>query len=188
MSYEMNPSFANQCSLGAEALNYSVDPQFIPIIPIGLFWDIENCQVPYNRSAITLVERIRGVVESQYRESEFQVVCDISKAHKQVIDDLNSSQVTVIHISCTAKNAADDKIKQLIHRFIETNGYQSAVLVITGMSLGSYNFIEPSIDPLFRRRQLRVCFIGSEISLPSRGYTHPKTGLTGAQKLCEYCN
>ena len=144
----MNPSFANQCSLGAEGLNYSVVPQFIPI---GLFWDIENCQVPYNRSAIKLVERIRQVVvERQYRETEFQVVCDISKAHKQVIDDLNSSQVTVIHISCTAKNAADDKIKQLIHRFIETNGYLSAILVITGISLGSYNFIDSSFDTLFR--------------------------------------
>ena len=126
----MENSFVKQCPNGVDAIPHSVLPQ---LMPIGIFWDIENCQVPFNRSAIKLVERIRRiVVDRQYRESEFQVVCDINKANKQVIDDLNSSQVTVIHISSTAKNAADDKIKQLIHRFIETNGHKSAVCVVTG--------------------------------------------------------
>ena len=126
----MENSFVNQTSNGAEVTHYSVLPQ---LMPIGIFWDIENCQVPFNRSVIKLVERIRRLVaDKRYRETEFQVVCDINKANKQVIDDLNSSQVTVIHISSTAKNAADDKIKQLIHRFIETNGHNSRVVVITG--------------------------------------------------------
>ena len=133
----MDNSLVNQCSNSVEVIPNTNNPNIKSLLPelrpIGIFWDIENCQVPFNRSVLKLVERIRRlVVDRHRRETEFQVVCDINKANKQVVDDLNSSQVTVIHISSTAKNAADDKIKQLIHRFIETNGHKSAVCVITG--------------------------------------------------------
>ena len=40
--------------------------------------------------------------------------CDTSRENKAVTDELNSAQVTVVHIKGTAKNAADCKLRQSI--------------------------------------------------------------------------
>jgi len=125
---DVNPLFANLCSS-------PIQPSLSYIRPIGIFWDIENCSVPCGRSVIKLVENIRQfVIDRGFRESEFLVVCDTHKCSHELLDDLNSSQVTVVHVSSSAKNAADDKLKQQIIRFIDIHGYNSALLVLTGLS------------------------------------------------------
>lgn len=43
-----------------------------------------------------------------------------------------SIQVTVVHISATSKNAADDKLKQCMKRFVDTHGAPSTLLLISG--------------------------------------------------------
>jgi meiosis arrest female protein 1 len=131
---EKNSSFVN---LFSSATHSPIDN----IRPIGIFWDIENCSVPCGRSAVKLVEKIRQfIIDKGFREKEFLVVCDTHKCPNELIDDLNSSQVTVVHVNSSAKNAADDKLKQQICRFVETHGYQSALLVLTGMSLALKSF------------------------------------------------
>ncbi|XP_072466408.1 meiosis regulator and mRNA stability factor 1 isoform X2 [Notamacropus eugenii] len=99
--------------------------------PIGVFWDIENCSVPSGRSAVTVVQRIREKFFKGHREAEFICVCDISKESKEVIQELNNCQVTVAHINATAKNAADDKLRQSLRRFADTHTAPATVVLVS---------------------------------------------------------
>ncbi|CAL8358862.1 unnamed protein product [Boreogadus saida] len=99
--------------------------------PVGVFWDIENCCVPSGRSAAAVVQRLRGRFFQGHREAEFICVCDISKECKTVIQDLNNCQVTVAHINATAKNAADDKLRQSLRRFAETHAAPATVVLVS---------------------------------------------------------
>ncbi|KAM5199007.1 meiosis regulator and mRNA stability factor 1 isoform 3-T3 [Hipposideros larvatus] len=99
--------------------------------PIGVFWDIENCSVPSGRSATAVVQRIREKFFKGHREAEFICVCDISKENKEVIQELNNCQVTVAHINATAKNAADDKLRQSLRRFANTHVAPATVVLVS---------------------------------------------------------
>ncbi|XP_043944831.1 meiosis regulator and mRNA stability factor 1 [Protopterus annectens] len=99
--------------------------------PIGVFWDIENCSVPSGRSAVAVVQRIREKFFHGHREAEFICVCDISKENKEVIQELNNCQVTVAHINATAKNAADDKLRQSLRRFADTHTAPATVVLVS---------------------------------------------------------
>ncbi|XP_026989357.2 meiosis regulator and mRNA stability factor 1 isoform X2 [Tachysurus fulvidraco] len=99
--------------------------------PVGVFWDIENCAVPSGRSAATVVQRLRERFFQGHREAEFICVCDISKENKAVIQELNNCQVTVAHINATAKNAADDKLRQSLRRFADTHTAPATVIVVS---------------------------------------------------------
>ncbi|XP_054634447.1 meiosis regulator and mRNA stability factor 1 isoform X2 [Dunckerocampus dactyliophorus] len=99
--------------------------------PVGVFWDIENCSVPSGRSAGVVVQRIRSRFFQGHREAEFICVCDISKESKAVIQELNNCQVTVAHINATAKNAADDKLRQSLRRFAETHTAPATVVLVS---------------------------------------------------------
>ncbi|XP_056392845.1 meiosis regulator and mRNA stability factor 1 isoform X2 [Hyla sarda] len=99
--------------------------------PIGVFWDIENCSVPCGRSAVSVVKRIRERLFKGHREAEFICVCDISKENKEVIEELNNCQVTVAHINATAKNAADDKLRQSLRRFADTHTSPATVVLVS---------------------------------------------------------
>ena len=63
---------------------------------IGLFWDIENCQVPHHVSALLVVQRLRERFFGGLREAEFMCVCDINKESKTIIEELNSGQVNYL--------------------------------------------------------------------------------------------
>lgn len=104
-------------------------PENIP--PVGVFWDIENCSVPSGRSAEAVVRRIRSRFFQGHREAEFICVCDISKESKAVIQELNNCQVTVAHINATAKNAADDKLRQSLRRFADTHTAPATVVLVS---------------------------------------------------------
>ncbi|KAL1005874.1 hypothetical protein UPYG_G00065040 [Umbra pygmaea] len=117
--------------LGKVATKYGSPegPENIP--PVGVFWDIENCCVPSNRSAAAVVQRLRSRFFQGHREAEFICVCDISKENKAVIQELNNCQVTVAHINATAKNAADDKLRQSLRRFAETHTAPATVVLVS---------------------------------------------------------
>ncbi|XP_072022715.1 meiosis regulator and mRNA stability factor 1-like [Amphiura filiformis] len=100
--------------------------------PIGVFWDIENCAVPRGKSALSVAQRIRDRFFTGHREAEFMCVCDISKESPVVIQELNDAQVTVAHINATAKNAADDKLRQSLRRFADTHNPPATVVLISG--------------------------------------------------------
>uniref|UniRef100_A0A6I8PQH4 Meiosis regulator and mRNA stability factor 1 n=1 Tax=Ornithorhynchus anatinus TaxID=9258 RepID=A0A6I8PQH4_ORNAN len=124
-------------SLGKAAAKYgspevAITAQVLENLPpIGVFWDIENCSVPTGRSAVAVVQRIREKFFKGHREAEFICVCDISKENKEVIQELNNCQVTVAHINATAKNAADDKLKQSLRRFADTHTAPATVVLVS---------------------------------------------------------
>ncbi|XP_074540216.1 meiosis regulator and mRNA stability factor 1 isoform X4 [Halichoeres trimaculatus] len=117
-------------NLGKTGQKYG-SPETENIPPVGVFWDIENCSVPSGRSAGAVVERIRSRFFQGHREAEFICVCDISKESKAVIQELNNCQVTVAHINATAKNAADDKLRQSLRRFAETHTAPATVVLVS---------------------------------------------------------
>ncbi|XP_054762674.2 meiosis regulator and mRNA stability factor 1-like [Lytechinus pictus] len=122
--------------------------------PIGVFWDIENCAVPRGKSAMTVVQRIRDQLFAGHREAEFMCVCDINKESSTIIQELNDSQVTVAHINATAKNAADDKLRQSLRRFADTHSSPATVVLISG----DINFAQDLSD-LRHRNGLNVVLI-----------------------------
>lgn len=63
------------------------------LIPLGIYWDIENCAVPKKHSAAAVVQRIRQFFLKNYREAEFLVVCDIRKEKPQIVQELHDAQV-----------------------------------------------------------------------------------------------
>lgn len=62
--------------------------------PVGVFWDIENCPVPVNKSAFCVADKMRREFISGKREAEFMCVCDITKERKEVTDELHKAQVS----------------------------------------------------------------------------------------------
>ncbi|XP_070579457.1 meiosis regulator and mRNA stability factor 1-like [Ptychodera flava] len=121
---------------------------------IGVFWDIENCPVPNSKSALAVVQKIRERFFQGHREAEFMCVCDINKENSQVIQELNDAQVTVAHINATAKNAADDKLRQSLRRFSDTHSVPSTVVLISG----DVNFANDLSD-LRHRHNFKVILI-----------------------------
>ncbi|XP_030758760.1 meiosis regulator and mRNA stability factor 1 isoform X2 [Sitophilus oryzae] len=116
--------------------------------PMGIFWDIENVCVPKHKSAASLVQKIRETFLENYRESEFVVVCDVKKENPQVLQELHDSQVNLIHVSSTSKNAADEKLRQSLRRFAEVNPAPSAIVLISG----DINFAGDLSDLRYRKK------------------------------------
>lgn len=83
-----NRTFADV--FGVHDLSFGAPPA------IGVFWDIENCQVPKNKSATNVVQAIRERFCKKYREAEFLVVCDVKKERSLIIQDLHDAQVISI--------------------------------------------------------------------------------------------
>nr|XP_006818683.1 PREDICTED: meiosis arrest female protein 1-like [Saccoglossus kowalevskii] len=121
---------------------------------IGVFWDIENCPVSANKSALTVVQRVREKFFSGHREAEFMCVCDVNKESKTVVQELNDAQVTVAHINATAKNAADDKLRQSLRRFADTHNSPATVVLISG----DVNFANDLSD-LRHRHNLKIILV-----------------------------
>ncbi|XP_034936191.1 meiosis regulator and mRNA stability factor 1 isoform X2 [Chelonus insularis] len=129
------------------------------LLPIGVFWDIENCKVPRGKSAAAVAQVIRDKFFNGYREAEFIVVCDVYKESKQVIQELNDAQVNLIHVAATYKNAADEKLKQSIRRFADIHGSLAAIILISS----DINFAADLSD-LRHRKKMHVILLHNENS------------------------
>ena len=121
---------------------------------VGIFWDIENIFIPDDRSPAGVVRVLRDRFVCDRREVEFQCVCDTHKEERFTIDQLNSSLVTVVHVTCTNKNAADEKIKQLLVKFSQT--YQAPATVV--LLSGDVNF-SPTLSSLKNFHKFHVVLV-----------------------------
>lgn len=66
----------------------------VQLEPVGLFWDIENCPVPVDKSAFALANKMRKEFFQGKREAEFMCVCDITKERKEVVEGLSKAHVS----------------------------------------------------------------------------------------------
>ncbi|XP_075231628.1 meiosis regulator and mRNA stability factor 1-like protein [Lycorma delicatula] len=122
--------------------------------PIGVFWDIENCQIPRGKSAVSVAQAIRDKFFAGYREAEFLVVCDVKKETPQVVKELNDAQINLIHVDATCKNAADEKLRMSMRRFADTHGSSAAIVLISG----DVNFA-PDLCDLRHRKKIYVILL-----------------------------
>ena len=105
----------------------------IPPKPLGIFWDIENCNVPNGKSAMAVCDKIRKQQFCEgHQEIFFTVVCDATKEPTAVLEELDKAQVDIIHVSPNKKNAADEKLKQLMRRFSDLHRDGSRIVLICG--------------------------------------------------------
>lgn len=124
---QFNVNLNNQYWLQVYNAEYSVLKK-----PVGIFWDIENCRIPKGISPSFLVENIRALTnEFNLIENDFVIVCDVFAMNNNVINELNNMQVNIIHVSSFAKNACDEKIKQLINRFVHTHRQNCAIILLS---------------------------------------------------------
>ncbi|GBM54462.1 hypothetical protein AVEN_217150-1, partial [Araneus ventricosus] len=59
---------------------------------IAVFWDIENVNVPKDKSAFALVHKIRQMFYGDHKEYDFVCVCDTNKESTTVLKELNLAQ------------------------------------------------------------------------------------------------
>ena len=106
--------------------------RFHHLRPAGIFWDIENCHLSRTKSFFSFVEKVRKTfITGKYREFEFVCVCDSSSLDKSVVEELNLAQVNIVHVNVGSKNACDDKLKQLMFRFVDVVMEPAAVFLIS---------------------------------------------------------
>lgn len=130
MEQVMNINMSNQYMF--QMGNSSFAKEAPPWKPVGVFWDIENCAIPRGTSICVLVNKIRSIFTMyNFLEREFAVVGDVYGVNNHVISDLNSMQLNFIHVCSYAKNAGDEKLKQMIHRFLMIWGQNSAIILLT---------------------------------------------------------
>ncbi|GFU33438.1 ATP-dependent RNA helicase DEAH12, chloroplastic [Nephila pilipes] len=103
---------------------------------VSVFWDIENCPVPREKSAVDFVKRVRTMLYEGRTEGNFSVVCDVHNLNNVHAEELHASNVTVFHMSNTNKNAADTKLNSLLFEFRDQYKEQSgcAIVLISGDS------------------------------------------------------
>ncbi|KAH0546369.1 meiosis regulator and mRNA stability factor 1 isoform X1 [Cotesia glomerata] len=164
VSYSESPPGAFHCKNDFSQFHHHGSPSNPQLLqhymsPIGVFWDIENVRVPRGKSASSIVQIIRDKFFRGYREAEFIVVCDVNRESKQVIQELNDAQVSLMHVPATFKNAADEKLKQSIRRFADTHGSAATIVVISG----DVNFAADLSD-LRHRKKIHIIIIHNENS------------------------
>ncbi|PRD22685.1 UNVERIFIED_CONTAM: ATP-dependent RNA helicase DEAH12 [Trichonephila clavipes] len=103
---------------------------------VSVFWDIENCPVPREKSAVDFVKLVRTKLYEGRTEGNFSVVCDVHNLNNIHAEELHASNVTVFHMSSTNKNAADTKLNSLLLEFRDQYKEQTgcAIVLISGDS------------------------------------------------------
>jgi len=134
---------------GANVIKRDASEKFV-----GVYWDIENCQLPSKINPDGFVHKIRSRFLKGKTLVEFLCVCDNTNVSKSVIDGLSKEQVDVLHVSATAKNAADDKLKLRMQEFGDKNSKQAMLILISG----DVNFA-PVLNILKHSHQVYVVLI-----------------------------
>lgn len=62
--------------------------------PVGIFWDLENCPVPRNKSPSDVIAYIRNFFvfnRLNHREYDFVISCDVTRLRKDIPEDINKA-------------------------------------------------------------------------------------------------
>lgn len=104
-------------------------------IKCAVFWDIENVPVPKGTIPTDFVKKIRRLIsDNSWLETNFFIVCDVLNFDRAgALRHLHLDGLTIIHVPLNVKNAADDKIKELLTRFVDDAGDSNvSVILLTG--------------------------------------------------------
>ena len=125
--------------------------------PLGIFWDIENCWIPPNKSASDVCQRIRDFIALRHRDcgfADFYCCCDPRRVSETTNEGLNNNGVIVVSVPSNAKNASDDKLQELMQSFIDNFLDKEPVIVLIS---GDINFDKTIRSAL--RRDIKVILI-----------------------------
>lgn len=128
----------------------------------GVFWDIENVGLPKGMKPREFREMIESRL-SKMNIEEFYCVTDTVKMNNNgpgFLESLERAGMTIVHISSTSKNAADEKIIDLMNKYVDKGG-QSLVLIS-----GDVNYINHLRR--FRAKGSRNYLICSNLKSTSR--------------------
>lgn len=104
---------------------------------LGIFWDIENCRMHFWNVPLA-VQKIKHLMSLKHPDcnnaaAEFICACDVFKfKDTKFFDQLNKVGANVLHVNGSAKNAADDKLKESIEKFADMYGKNSIIILISG--------------------------------------------------------
>jgi citrate lyase gamma subunit len=109
--------------------------------PIGIFWDLETCRIPDGKSVKQLVKRIIDfVIVDQIIDkiNVFYCFCDSIKLTKRIINQLNQSNVDILHVNSGRKQLGS-KLRTTIEHFLYRYAINETklVLITTDLSLMS---------------------------------------------------
>jgi len=88
--------------------------------PIGIFWDLETCRIPDGKSVKQLVKRIIDyiIVDQMIDKIDvFYCFCDSIKLTKRLINQLNQSNVDILHVN-SGRKQFDSKLRTRIEQFL----------------------------------------------------------------------
>ncbi|CAL4066462.1 unnamed protein product, partial [Meganyctiphanes norvegica] len=91
--------------------------------PIGVFWDIENCQVPKGLSATHVVQAVRSRFFEGRREAEFMCVCDTLKENSTILEELNDAQFIIAFNPVSCLNIKGSKFLLVTAQWAEIGGH-----------------------------------------------------------------
>eukprot|EP00741_Cyanophora_paradoxa_P010337 tig00020531_g10002.t1 len=105
-------------------------------VPIGIFWDIENCSVPRQADVLQIVDSVRSKTREACpggQEALFRVYGNMKLLHDSVSTKLKRLGVSMSHVPHTGKpNEADIEIINDVLEFASRGGPPGAVVFITG--------------------------------------------------------
>lgn len=127
--------------------------------PVTIFWDVENVQIPRNKSIEALIQKLRDTFCVNYMEENIFVVCDVFKEKKKITDDLVLCNCTVVHVPSLAKNAADHKLETFIRKFAEKN--IAACIVIISSDI---NFLTVLTEAKYRFKNHIIILHNSRVN------------------------
>jgi len=97
---------------------------------LGVFWDIENIQVPRGLKPSDVVDSIRAKVYPSFAEEVvFEAYLDVTRFSEPFILELQRAFVKLVHVSGHNKNSADIHIMQAINDFVKSHGLCMVILI-----------------------------------------------------------
>ncbi len=161
---------------------FSLSPAYPAMSQVyGIFWDIENCDVPKGKSATAVADVVRRQPFCSGLEEEFRVVCDVFRITKDVLNELNTAQVRLVFpLSCLnlicytiiqvlvqhvglskRRNAADEKLVLAMRHFVELHATDVTKKKVTVV------LISGDIDFLAWLSDFKLRNVGSDVGSSS---------------------
>ncbi|KAL3621815.1 hypothetical protein CASFOL_034301 [Castilleja foliolosa] len=128
------------------------------IVPVSVWWDFENCNIPLNTNAFRVGQRITNALRANringpIKITAFGDVMQISRANQEA---LSSSGITLVHVPSGDKNSADRSLVVNLMYWVSENPPPAHLFLISGdrdfacilhrLRMNNYNVLLASPD------------------------------------------
>ncbi|CAF1652962.1 unnamed protein product [Adineta ricciae] len=101
---------------------------------VGIFWDLENVQIPRTQKPFDIVQRIREmlVIKANLQEIGFTCYCDVSTISQINQISLIHANVRIAHVPNGKPGSVDRQILLDLDRFERAHDPPATIILITG--------------------------------------------------------